>query len=124
MNRVFGREPAFWLAFVSALIALASAVGWNLSVDQQGVLNACVAAVFGGLTAWKVSSEKAVPAIVGLFKAAAAVGLAFGLALSPEVQSTALVFIEILLTGLLVRPNVTAPVPAAPVSPVTPLQFR
>lgn len=121
MNRVFGREPAFWLAFASAFIALVSAVGWNLSVDQQGVLNASVAALFGVITAWRVSSEKAVPAIVGLFKAAAAVGLAFGLSLSPEVQSTSLVFIEILLTGLLVRPNVTAPVPAAPASP---LQFR
>lgn len=123
MNRVFGREPAFWLAFASAAIALFSATVFELSVDQQGVLNALVAGVFGVLTAWSVSTEKTVPAIVGLFKAAAAVALAFGLSLSPEVQSTALVFIEILLTGLLVRPNVSAPVAAAPANP-TPLRLR
>jgi hypothetical protein len=116
--RVFGREPAFWLAFASAAIALFSATVFELTVDQQGVLNASVAAVFGVLTALAVSGEKAVPAIVGLFKAAGAVALAFGLSLSPEVQSTALVFIEILLTGLLVRPNVVAPVAPAPVGPV------
>ena len=119
MIRVFGREPAFWLAFVSAAIALFSATVYELSVDQQGVLNAVTAALFGILTAWAVSAEKAVPAIVGFFKAAIAVALAFGLSLSPEVQSTALVFVEILLTGLLVRPNVSAPIAAS-----TPLQFR
>ena len=123
MNRVFGREPAFWLSFVAAAVALFSATVFELSVDQQGVLNAVTAAVFGVLTAWSVSAEKAVPAIVGLFKAAIAVALAFGLSLAPEVQSTALVFVEILLTGLLVRPNVSAPVSAAPPRP-TPLQFR
>lgn len=113
MKLIFGREPAFWLSFCSAAIALVSATVLTLSVEQQGVLNGLVAALFGAITAWQVSAEKSVPFIVGLFKAAIAVGLAFGFALSPEVQSSALLFVEILLTGLLVRPNVVAPVPPA-----------
>jgi len=107
---VFGREPAYWLALASGLIAFVSASVASLSTDQQGVLNAAVAAVFGVITAGFLAGEKSVAAIVGLFKALIAVGLAFGLALSPEVQSSAMVVVELVLTGVLVRPNVAAPV--------------
>jgi hypothetical protein len=109
---VFGREPAYWLALVSGLIACVSAAVFPLTTDQQGVLNACSAALFGVITAGLLAGEKSVAAIVGLFKALIAVGLAFGLALSPEMQSTAMVVVELVLTGVLVRPNVEAPVKA------------
>jgi nicotinamide riboside transporter PnuC len=108
---IFGREPAYWLALSSGLIAFISATVAPLTVDQQGVLNAVVAAVFGALTAWALKGEKLVAALVGLFKAVIAATLAFGLSLSPEVQSTAMVVVELVLTGVLVRPNVVAPVP-------------
>lgn len=110
---VFGREPAYWLALASGLIAFTSAAVAPLTGDQQGVLNAAVAALFGVITAGFLAGEKSVAAIVGLFKALIAVGLAFGLSLSPEVQSSAMVVVELVLTGVLVRPAVTAPVPAA-----------
>jgi hypothetical protein len=109
---VLGREPAYWLALASGLIAFVSAAVVPLSTDQQGVLNAAVAAVFGVITAGLLAREKSVAAIVGLFKALIAVGLAFGLALSPEVQSSAMVVVELVLTGVLVRPNVEARVKA------------
>jgi hypothetical protein len=111
MNRILGREPAYWLALASGLIALVSAAVFPLSTDQQGVLNAAVAALLGVTTAWVLKGEGLVAALVGFFKAAIAVGLAFGLSLSPDLQSTAMVVVELLLTGVLVRPNVVAPVP-------------
>lgn len=107
---ILGREVAYWLALASGIIAFVSAAVTPLTTDQQGVLNAAVAAAFGLITAGLLAGEKSVAAIVGLFKALIAVGLAFGLALSPEVQSTAMVVIELALTGALVRPNVQAPV--------------
>lgn len=111
MRTIFGREPAYWLALASGLIAFVSASIAPLSVDQQGVLNAVVAALFGVITAWTLRGEGLVAALVGFFKAAIAAGLAFGLALAPEVQSTAMVVVELVLTGVLVRPNVFPPVP-------------
>lgn len=113
MNRIFGREPAYWLALASGLIALVSATAFPLTTEQQGVLNAVVAALVGVITAWRLAGEGLVAALVGFFKAAIAVALAFGLSWSPEVQGTAMVVIELVLTGILVRPNVVAPVPPA-----------
>lgn len=112
MNRIFGREPAYWLALASGLIAFVSATLAPLSVEQQGVLNACVAAVLGVATTGFLQAEKSVAVLVGLGKAVIAVALAFGLALSPEVQSTTMVVVELVLTGILVRPHVVAAVQA------------
>lgn len=113
MNRIFGREPAYWLALASGLVALVSAAVFPLTTDQQGWLNAGVAALLGVATAWALKGESLVAALVGFFKALIAIGLAFGLALSPEVQGSAMIVVELLLTGVLVRPNVVAPVPAS-----------
>lgn len=110
MSRIFGREPAYWLALASGLIAFVSAVATPLSTEQQGLLNAAVAALLGVVTAGLLAGEKSVAALVGLGKALIAVGLAFGLSLSPEVQSTTMVLVELVLTGVLVRPAVVAPV--------------
>ncbi|WP_041837082.1 hypothetical protein [Actinosynnema mirum] len=115
--KVFGREPAYWLALVSSVVAFVSAAVLPLSVEQQGVLNAAAAALFGVLTAWTLAGERLVAALVGLGKALVAAGLAFGLALAPEVQSTLMVLVELVLTGLLVRPAVIAPVPSSTVPP-------
>ena len=112
MRTILGREPAYFMSLVAAAIAMATGFGLPLTVDQQGVLNAGVAALFGVVTAWQLSGEKAVAALVGVGKAGIAVALAFGYALSPEVQSSSMLFVEVLLTGFLVRPNVSAPVSA------------
>jgi len=109
--RIFGREPAYWLALASAVHALCSALFASLTVDQQGVLNAGVAALLGVVTAWTLKGERLVAAIVGFFKAAIAIALAFNLDLPPEIQSSAMLVVELVLTGILVRPVVVAPVP-------------
>jgi hypothetical protein len=111
MRTIFGREPAYWMSLFAGGIALATALGLPLTVDQQGVLNAVVVAVFGAITAWQVKAEGAVPALVGVGKALIALALAFGAKWSPELQSSALLVVELVLTGWLVRPNVVAKVP-------------
>ena len=110
MSKLFGREPAYFMALISSAIALATGLGLTLSVDQQGGLNAFVAAVFAAVTAWKLASNQSVAALVGVGKAGIALALAFGYHLSPELQSSSMLFVELLLTGFLVWPNVTAPV--------------
>ncbi|GHH57686.1 hypothetical protein [Lentzea cavernae] len=109
---VLGREPAYWLALISGLVAFVSSAVFPLTTEQQGVVNACAAALFGLITIGFLDKERSVAAIVGFFKALIAVGLAFGLSLSPEVQSTAMVVVELVLTGVLVRPNVEPKVKA------------
>jgi hypothetical protein len=110
MGKLFGREPAYFMALISSAIALATGLGLDLSIDQQGALNAFVAAVFAAVTAWKLARNGSVAALVGVGKAAIAIALAFGFHLSPELQSSTMLFVELLLTGLLVWPNVTAPI--------------
>ncbi len=110
---IFGREPAYWLALVSGLVAFVSAAVFPLNTEQQGVVNAAAAALVGLITAGVLAGEKSVAAIVGFGKALIAVGLAFGLSWSPEVQSTTMVLVELVLTGVLVRPNVEPKVKAA-----------
>lgn len=111
MRMVFGRDAAFWLSLTSAAVAFFSAVVAPLSVEQQGVFNTVVAAVLGLASIGFLKAEQSVAAVVTVFKSLIAAGLAFGLALAPEVQSSAMVLVELVLTGVLVRPNVVAKVP-------------
>ena len=67
MSRIFGREPAYWLALASGLIAFVSATVASLTVEQQGILNAAVAAALGVAAAGVLAGEKSVAAIVALF---------------------------------------------------------
>lgn len=114
--RIFGRDPVLIMAFISSAIAVLSSIWLHLSIEQQGVLNAAVVALFGFIAAVMLSADKAVPAIVGLIKAVVAVAIAFGLHLSPEVQG---LIIALVAAGaaLLVRPQVTASVPEGTVRP-------
>lgn len=112
--KIFGREPSLILGLIAAAIQLLSAVALPLSVEQQGVLNAVAVAVIGLVTAAAVSAEKAAPAVVGLVQAVLACALAFGLALSPEVQGAVMAFVTAALSAF-VRTQVVAPVPAAAV---------
>lgn len=111
LMRFLGREPAYWLALASAAIAFISSSHFPLTAEQQGTLNAVVAAVLGVITAFTLKGERLVAALVGFFKAALAAAMAFKLGFSPEVQSAGMLLIELILTGVLVRPQVIAPVP-------------
>jgi hypothetical protein len=116
MNKILGREPALWLATVAALIQFLSAQVLDLTPGQQGALNAVAVAVVGAITAWRVSAEKGVPALVGVLQALLALGLAFGLDMTAEAQSTLMALVTA-LASLWVRTQVVAPEP-----PVTTLR--
>lgn len=114
--RVFGREPALVMAFISSLIAVFSSFVLPLTDEQQGVLNACVVALFGFIAAALLERDKLVPAVTGLIKAVLAIALAFGLHMTPEHQGLIMAAVA-LGAALLVRPQVTASVPEGTVSP-------
>ena len=59
-----------------------------------------------------VSGEKAAPLVAGLVQSVMSLALAFGLALSPEVQGSVMAFVAAGVAWYL-RTQVTAPVPAA-----------
>jgi nicotinamide riboside transporter PnuC len=107
--KLFGREPALWLGFVSSTIMFVSAFVIPLTPEQQGVLNAVVVAVFGLLTAWFVARDGLSSAVLGFIKAVLSLAIAFGLQLSPDKQS----IVMTLATGLVamfVRTQATAPI--------------
>lgn len=108
---ILGREPAYWLALLSAVIAFVSSTFFPLTTEQQGTLNALVAGVLGVITAFTLKSDGLLAAVVGVFKAGLAAALAFKLQLSPDVQAAGMLLIELVLTGVFVRPNVDPPVP-------------
>lgn len=107
--RIFGRDPVLIMALISSTIAVLSSFLLHLSDEQQGVLNACAVALFGFIAAAMLARDKAVPALVGLFKAVIAVAVAFGLHLTPEAQGLVLTLVAA-AGALLVRPQVTAAV--------------
>ena len=106
--RLFGREPAVVLGLVAALVQLLSATLFDWTVDQQGVINAVAVALAGFLTAWAVSAEAGFAALAGLVKAVIALALAFGLALSPDLQSSLMVVVSA-IGAFWVRTQVVAP---------------
>lgn len=107
----FKREPALWLALISASISMVSAFFFELTIEQQGVLNAGAAAVAGLITAVMVKSDQLVPAILGAVSAVLAIGLAFGLRLDQADQATIMAFATAAV-HMFVRTQVLAPVPA------------
>lgn len=115
--KILGREPALWAAFATSAIAMFSAFVLPLTIDQQGVLNAVVVAVLGLVTAVVLRSDGISAAVLGLVKAALAVGIAFGLAWSPETQAIAMTFAAA-VTGMFIRTQEMAPQPATERVPV------
>jgi hypothetical protein len=109
--KIFGREPALWAALVASAIQMFSAFVLPMSVEAQGALNALTVAVLGAITAFAVSSERGVPALLAAIKALIAVGLAFGLHWSPELQATVMTFAAA-IAAMFIRTQVVAPVAA------------
>lgn len=105
------REPALLLALIATTVQMVSAFLIPLTEGQQGVLNALAVAVAGLVTAVMVRSDQLAPAILGVVQAILALGLAFGLALSPENQAVIMSFAAAVV-AMFVRQIVTAPVPA------------
>jgi hypothetical protein len=112
MENPVGRDPVvLFVALVAPLLQLISSFVVPLTDEQQGLLNAALAALFGIVAAVRVSVEKALPLLVGFAQAVIAVGVGFGFEMDPTAQSAILAVIG-LVSSYFVRTQVFAPVPA------------
>jgi hypothetical protein len=110
MPRIFGREPAVWLALIATSIRLIAAFWLHLSTDQQAVLNAVATAMVGLIVAMIVHDGQ-VAGILGFVQAVLALAIGFGLNFSPEAQAVIMSFVSTVV-AMFVRTQVVAPVPA------------
>ena len=110
--RIFGRDPATILGFVSAGIQMLVAFGLHWSDDQTAAVNAGAAAVLGVVTAFFVAKDQILPAIVGFTQALMTIGLAFGLDWSADQVAMVMAFVAAGAALFGVRPQVTAPIAA------------
>lgn len=109
--KIFGREPALWLAAIAAIVQLGSQFLWHFSDTQQSVINAVAVALVGVLTAVSVDVDKLPPAILGLVQAALALGIGFGWHLDPASQVVIMSAVGALV-AMFVRTQVTVDAPA------------
>jgi len=109
MYRIFGREPAAWVALVEAAIALGVCFGLlGLTGDQVGLVMAFVSAAGGAFIAWR-TREISLGIILGLVRAVIALTAGFGLPLTAG-QTTAVIVFVTVVTGLFNRTQ-TSPLP-------------
>lgn len=108
--KIFGREPALWLALVGNVVMFVSAFLVHLSDTQQGAVNAVALAAVGLLTAWQVAKEKLTPAILGFVSAVIALAVSFGLHLDAGNQ-TVIMGLVAAVVAMFVRTQVVAKVP-------------
>ncbi|MGA5670089.1 hypothetical protein ACPCTG_31985 [Streptomyces pseudogriseolus] len=119
----FGREPVLILGFVAVTLKLASAYGLDVSVEQQAVIMAVLSAVVALVEAVVLRTGAAAAAIVNLAQAVLALFLGFGLDLSAEQQALWMLVVEGAV-ALMLRREVTAPVPEVGIEQSSPLAKR
>ncbi|MFF7180132.1 hypothetical protein [Streptomyces sp. NPDC008121] len=112
--RIFGREPVYLLAFVAVGLKLGAAYGLDVSDAQQGAIMAFLSLVVAVVTALVLKTGAAAAAIVNLAQGILALFLAFGLHMSAEDQALWMLAVETAV-ALVLRREVTAPVPELPV---------
>lgn len=110
MGKVYGREPAVWLAALGALWQILSAFGLDFDPKLQSIVTAGVAAVFGLIVAVQVH-DGIFAAASGLITAGVSLVSYFALHWDADTQAKAVGALMVLL-GFWVRDKVTAPVPA------------
>lgn len=116
--KIFGREPAAFVALAAVIIKLIAAFGVNLSTDQQAVLNAVVAALVGVVVAVMAHDALAAP-LYGFAQAALALAVGFGLHWSADQQALVLSGVQVAL-AMFLRTQVTAKVPDSVQTPAPP----
>ncbi|MFF8544837.1 hypothetical protein ACF060_31625 [Streptomyces werraensis] len=119
----FGREPVFILAFVAVVLKLASAYGVGVSAEQQAVIMAVLSGVVALVEAVVLRTGAAAAAIVNLAQGVLALFLGFGLEMSAEQQALWMLVVEGAV-ALMLRREVTAPVPEVGIETSSPLAKR
>lgn len=123
MKKIFGREPAMFLALVSSIVMmlgpiLGPVLGFQITPNQQGAINAVAAALVGILTSFSVAKDGGLALIVGLVKAILALGIAFGVKINGQPlqldagQQAIIMTAVTTLVQFFVRTQVTASLPA------------
>jgi len=111
--RIFGREPAAVLAFVSVIVKLASAYVFHATETQQATVNTVAACAVALLIA--ISAHDSIGAAVfNLAQAVIAAAVGFGLKLDADHQALWLSLVTVVI-GLWSRTQVVAPKPPAAV---------
>jgi uncharacterized membrane protein (UPF0136 family) len=109
--KVFGREPAFWVGVIEALIALLVTFKLDgLSQEQAALWIAAVVAVGGLVTAW-ATRDTALAALVAVVKAVLVLGVAYGLTVTEEQIGLVAALVTTVGAGWL--RTQTSPVPTA-----------
>lgn len=106
----FGRDPVWYTNLFAVLVMAVTSFGLHLTIGQQGALNALALAVAGIVIAVQLRSESQLAMAVQLMKALVALGLSFGLHLSPDQQFVLVSLVTALGSGFL-RTQVVATVP-------------
>jgi nitrate/nitrite transporter NarK len=106
----FGRDPVWYTNLFAVLIMAVASFGFHLTADQQGGLNAVALAIAGVIIAVQLRSDGQLAFAVQLMKALIALGLSFGLHLSPDQQFVLVSIVTAVGSGFL-RTQVIAPVP-------------
>ncbi|MGW2170428.1 hypothetical protein ACWC1C_07830 [Streptomyces sp. NPDC001705] len=110
--KIFGREPATVLAFIAVVLKLSSAYGLGVTEVQQALIMAFLSCGVAVAEVFILKSGAAFAALVNLGQAGIALFVGFGLDVSAEQQALWMVAIEGGLALFVVRPQVTAPIPA------------
>ncbi|KIQ67065.1 hypothetical protein TR51_06710 [Kitasatospora griseola] len=122
MPKIFGREPALWLALVATLVKLVGAFWVHLSDEQQALINALAAAIVGLIVA-RIVHDGMSAALLGFAQGALALAVGFGLHMAADRQATIMSAVGIAV-AMFVRTQATAPVPAVrqlpPIPPEAP----
>ena len=121
LMKIFGREPVYILAFVAIGLKLGSAYGLDVSAEQQGAVMAVLSLVVAVVNAVVLKTGAAAAAVVNLAQGLLALFLAFGLNLSADQQALWMGAVEAAV-GLVIRMEVTAPVPALRVEQSSPVK--
>jgi hypothetical protein len=106
--KIFGREPAVWLALIAAALKLVGAFWVGLGPDQQAWINAVLAAAMGLAIAFIVH-DGVVAAVLGLAQAILSLAVGYGLDWSADQQAVVMAFVT-MVAGAFDRTQVTAPV--------------
>lgn len=110
--KIFGREPATILAFIAVALKLGSAYGLGVTETQQALIMAFLSCVVAVAEVFILKTGAAFAALVNLGQAGIALFIGFGLDVSAEQQALWMLAIEGGLALFVVRPQVTAPIPA------------
>jgi hypothetical protein len=109
MTFKLSRDPALWLTLFATAVRLAAAFLFEITDEQQAVLNAAATAIASLVVALWVRRDGQVAAILGVAQALLALAIGYGLDVSAEGQAVIMSFVGAVAAAF-IRTQVTAKV--------------